>query len=94
MFGATQKLSCKASCKTPLFLIVNIHSYHWCNCKKTLIKLETLTWVSITSFDTQFPKILNILSLRPKWFKYLVPQKYPRSTSNLGNVVAPLISLG
>jgi hypothetical protein len=32
MFGATQK----AGCKTPFFLIVNIHSYHWCNCQKHL----------------------------------------------------------
>jgi hypothetical protein len=36
MFGATQKSSCKASCKTPFFFIMNIHSCHWCNCQKHL----------------------------------------------------------
>jgi hypothetical protein len=28
VFGATQKLNCKANCKTPLFIIVS-EGFHW-----------------------------------------------------------------
>jgi hypothetical protein len=71
VFNTIQKSSCKASCKILFFskqifiLIIGVIV------KSTLIKLDTLTWVSINYFGHKISKIPNILSFRTKMGLYI-----------------------